>query len=156
MSAAASASDAAAKATYPAFRDEMVMTLLAVADSHPWAARSQELLAGPDPDNVATLPRCVCSIWVLNCYKNSYVGAKALLGPPQPGAADWARPQLCDTGYTSYVLPEEKHMRCNPRQTSLLPRMLVSQSWAISRLAGLAGPAMVPRCQDVASSGYQS
>ena len=56
---AASAADAAAKATYPAFRDEMVMTLLAVADSHPWGARSQELLAGPDPANVAILPRSV-------------------------------------------------------------------------------------------------
>lgn len=55
---AASANDAAAKATYPAFRDELVTTLLVVVDRHPWAARSQELLTGPDPDALAALPRC--------------------------------------------------------------------------------------------------
>jgi hypothetical protein len=33
------------------------MTLLGVADSHPWGARTQELLAGPDPASVAMLPR---------------------------------------------------------------------------------------------------
>lgn len=65
--AAASASDAAAKATYPAFRDEMVMTLLGVADSHPWGARTQELLAGPDPASVAMLPRSVLNALNSEC-----------------------------------------------------------------------------------------
>jgi hypothetical protein len=73
---AASASDAAAKATYPAFRDEMVMTLLAVADSHPWGARSQELLAGPDPATVAILPRLVST-----CDTGRHVHRLAALAP---------------------------------------------------------------------------
>lgn len=53
---AGSKSDAAAKATYPAFRDELVATVLVTVERHPWAARSQELLAGPSPEGLLRLP----------------------------------------------------------------------------------------------------